>query len=149
MPVFTSSGGRRYDLWQVDGSNDMAWCQSRGFEGLSALVPIRLHVGNNAFGQRHIDKRHGVWIKGFACPTHEVVWRQLQMKGQVYSDDCESKLKIRWQNPSDVVMVLKWQAFEGQGYLSVVTFYKRSSKLNDKRLGWYTPVQIDKKKAGQ
>ena len=78
-----------------------------------------------------------------------MVWRQLQMKGQVYSDDCESKLKIRWQNPSDVVMVLKWKEFEGQGYLSVVTFYKRSSKLNDERLGRYTPEQIDKKKAGQ
>jgi hypothetical protein len=140
MPVFTCPGSGIRDLWQANGTSDFAFLPQSLMRELNATapLPIRLHVGNLAFGQVHIDHKHGHWLRKLQSDSKTLVWSKLQMPAQVYASDKSGALKLSFRFTPEVLMVLEYREAPS-AYLSVVTLYQHPRNVDGQHLGRYRP----------
>lgn len=141
MPVFTCTGTQKHDLWLVDGSKDFAWFPGGIVPEFPIDLPIRLHVGDNLFGDVHITKKHGHWVSKVGLPVPELVWKKLQTGGFIYSAEKEQRLNFSLRISPDSLMVLDWRSVKAEAYFSVVTLYAHPSKVDGMVLGRYRPIK--------
>lgn len=142
MPVFSCTGSAIRDLWLADDRSDFAFFPQSLMRELnaSAPLPIRLHVGNSAFGQVHIDQRHGHWLTTLQSDAKAMVWARLQTSAQVYASDKASALKLSFRFAPTALMVLEYR--EGPNpYLSVVTLYQHPRHVDGQHIGRYRPIK--------
>jgi hypothetical protein len=139
MPEFTSTGTKKHDLWLVDNSKDFAWFPDNLLDTVTEPAPIRLHVGDFAFGQVHIDNAQGrqAWLQKLKTNTPTLVWEKLQFPAQVYLSDKLGALKLSFRHSPEAVMVLEWRT--NGSYFSVVTIYSHPTRLDGQSIGRYRP----------
>lgn len=141
MPVFTCTGTKKTDLWLADGSENFAWFPGNLLTTLTEPAPIRLHVGDFAFGQVHIDNAPGraAWLKKLKTDTPSLIWGKLQHRAPVYLSDKPGALKLSFRFSPEALMVLEWR--NSGGYFSVVTIYSHPTHLDGQHIGRYRPAQ--------
>ncbi len=136
-PEFRATGDHHSDLWLVNGSPDFAIFPGGIIPGFTVDVPIRLKVGNLAYGGKHIQHRHAVWCKkqGFdSVPA--LVYHKLSHAGEVYSTESAGKLKIMMRlNPSALLVIE--HITHPEPHFSITTLYHHQSALDGTRLGRY------------
>jgi hypothetical protein len=137
MPVFSCTGTKWHDLWQVDGSNELAWFPGGVVAEFPEPAPIRLHVGNAAFGQIHIQNRHGHWVSRSRLSVPELVWNKLQSPGSIYSTVVDQRFNLSLRLTPQSLIVLQWRG----DYFSVVSLYAHPSPLDGQWLGRYKPFK--------
>ncbi|MEY4978028.1 MAG: hypothetical protein RLZZ352_298 [Pseudomonadota bacterium] len=106
----------------------------------SEPIPIRLHVGNLAFGQIHIDRKHGNWLRTHASDAKALVWSKLQSPAQVYASDKAGALKLSFRFAPEALMVLEYREAL-RAYLSVVTLYQHPRHVDGQNIGRYRPIK--------
>jgi hypothetical protein len=137
MPVFSTTGSRRIDLWLVDGSPEFGWL-SMTYVGLVAeLAPIHLKVGDCSFGQLHIEQRHGHWVNKLKTTVPELVWSKLQRPAQIYGVTPLGRFVFSFRFSPEAVMIIEWRVKES--CYSVVTLYSHPQKIDGRHLGRYRP----------
>lgn len=139
MPVFSTTGSKHSDFWLADGAQDFGWLRGGLVEGFNQPAPIRLHVGNAAFGQVHIDIRHGHWIQRQNTTTPELAWAKLQYPAQLYEAIPVGRLAFSFRFSPASVMIVEWK--QGGSYFSIFTMYSHPNRPIDGRsLGRYKPL---------
>lgn len=139
MPVFLTTGSKHSDFWLADGSSDFGWLPPGLIDGFDESAPIRLHVGNKAFGQVHIDAKHGHWVARQKTTTPELVWSKLQNRAQIYEAIPMGRLAFSFRFAPSAIMIAEWRP--SGCYFSVVTMYIHPSRTIDGRhLGRYKPI---------
>lgn len=139
MPVFIPTGNTPNDFWQADGNIDFALFQAGRFGKYPEVMPIRLHVGNAAFGQTHIDFRHSVWLQSLKTQSYSLVWEKLQMPAAIYESDKENACKFSFRFSPESLMVI--ELHKSQEYFSVVTLYSHPRQIDGRHLGRYKPTR--------
>jgi hypothetical protein len=138
MPIFTTTGELETDYWQADGNIDFAYLPANLIPSFPDGGPIRLHVGNSAHGQKHIDFKHQPWLTKLGLQACEVVWDKLQKPAQIYSSDKQSAFKLSFRFSPEALMVIEWRW--SANYFSVVTLYSHPSRIDGQLLGRYKPT---------
>jgi hypothetical protein len=141
MQIFSCTGSGIRDLWLVDGSADFGFFPQSLMRELNAStpLPIRLHVGNRAFGQVHIDQKHGHWLATLKSDAAALVWAKLKTPAQVYASDKAGALKLSFRFAPEALMVLEYRE-ASRAYLSVVTLYQHPRHVDGQHLGRYRPA---------
>ena len=141
MPLFRASGYKPHDFWLADESCDFGRLPCGLVDGFNDAAPIRLHVGNSAFGQIHIDKKHSAWVKSQNLTTPQLVWTKLQSKGQIYRTTPIERFIFSFRFSPACLMIVEWRP--SGSYYSVVTMYMHTNKsLNEPYLCNYRPKKM-------
>ena len=71
MDRFTIKGDEEDpdSFWLIDGSEDFAIIPGNTISGIPNDIPIKLNVGDQSFGERHVSIRHNLWVK--RCMNHK------------------------------------------------------------------------------
>lgn len=144
MPTFTvsSSNAKAQDLWLVDGLPDFAMFPGGVLAEVPTSVPIRLHVGTAAYGELHIQKRHGHWVSKLCKSVPEFVHQKLGQPGNIYCTEVENKVKISLRlNPASL-LIMNLIANGTQDYFSVTSLYMHPAKLDGMVIGRYQGRRI-------
>jgi hypothetical protein len=141
MPVFTQTGLRQQDYLLVDGSKDFAILSAGVLKDYPQALPIRLHVGNAAFGLRHMNLRHASWYKKLGLNPVDLLWQKLQSRAIIYPAEATEKFKWSFRfNPSSL-MIVEYRD-DDDGYLSVVSLYSHPHALDGNPIAKYRPLVI-------
>lgn len=138
IPQIVSTGSHFLDRWRVDGDQNFAWFPENLLPQVQVSIPIRLHIGNASFGQVHIEKRHGHWLRRLNTTATLLVWQQLQKTGLVYASDKAGALKLNFCMSPQSLMVLELRE-KPEPYFSVVTLYEYQRRVDGQYLGRYRP----------
>lgn len=127
MPTFTTTGSDEDDFWLVDGNPDFAILPGNACENFSMDLPIRLHVGNGAFGELHIRKHLRDINDRQRRQPPELVYVKLGQGGEIYNTESDEKIKIPQSFNPRALMILRyrylWVNHKKFEYLSVVSLY--------------------------
>lgn len=137
MPAFNPSGTHAQDLWLVDGCPDFGNFPGGIIPGVQDSIPIWLRVGTSAYGVKHIQQRHGHWVKKHATCVAELVYLKLAHPGQVYCAEEANKIKISMKLNPSALLVLNLITRVEQPHLSVTTLYFHQGVLDGELLGRY------------
>jgi hypothetical protein len=137
MPTFTRQGDLHWHLWLVDDSPDFAFFPGGIVAGLDEPTPIRLKVGNAAYGEIHIWKRHGHWVKRTGMDVPALVHEKLGHSGPVYNTESGSKLKVSLRLSPSALLVLELIE-RGTMHFSVTSLYAHPAHLDGQIIGRYS-----------
>lgn len=137
MPVFTRTGSAPRDLWLADGSPDFAYFPGGVLAGAPEPLPIRLKVGNAAYGEVHILKRHGHWVSKQNMSVPELVYAKLGQAGVIYCTERDDKVKVSLRLNPTSLLILDLISGGGVGHFSVTSLYMHPSRLDGWNLGRY------------
>jgi hypothetical protein len=140
MADFDCTGSHWNDWWLVDGSPDFALFPGGLLEWAPEPLPIRLHVGNLSWGERHIGHKHGVWVRRQKMSVAALVHHKLNQHGSLYTTEADTKFKISLRLAPDALCVLRYERQSDGGYWSVVTLYSHPQGLDGMRIGRYRPI---------
>ena len=136
MDKFTIKGDEENpdSFWLIDGSEDFAIIPGNTISGISHDMPIKLSVGNQFFGERHISIRHNLWVKKSMNHKNEydkrlvpaLLHKKLNQAGVIYEAE-KKKLVILLRLSPNTTLILKNR---GQ-YLSVTTFYYKENSPDE------------------
>lgn len=141
MSVFEMTGNKKRDYWLKDGECDWVTIpagviEHDGFRDLD--LPIRLHVGDASWGERHISRKHNAWLKKNEKTAPEMLDFKLRQSGTIYCTEDDEKIKIFLSLLPGSLLVLRLSGNSSQQYLSVVTMYNYSGRtLDGSRIGRY------------
>ena len=134
---FRETGGKAHDFILVDDKIDWALIPAGTFEGFDVDLPIRLQVGNPAFGKQHIIKRHSRWLDKHQKSVEEMLFEKLGSSGQVWTTEEDDKIKIMMSVAPDAVLVLKLIHTKTDSFFSVTTIYHKRGSVDGSRIGRY------------
>ncbi len=100
-------------------------------------VPIRLRVGTIAYGQVHIQKRHGHWVSRMGKSVPEFVYEKLGQPGKIYCTEVDEKVKISIRLSPASLLILSLISDGGQGHFSVTSIYNHPARLDGLVIGRY------------
>jgi hypothetical protein len=101
-------------------------------------IPIWLRVGSSpAFGEKHIQDRHGHWVKRHNMTVPELVYFKLGQHGNVYCTEKNSKIKVTLTITPSALLVLDLITHIGQPHFSVTTLYHHQGPLDGRIIGRY------------
>lgn len=136
MNRFTIKGDEKdpYSFWLINGSENFAIIPSNTIDGIHYDIPIRLQAGNQVFGAKHINMRHGSWVK--KCMKHKtgddprlvpaLLHKKLNQVGQIYQIRDEKFSIVLSLTPNTSLFLKKIQ-----DYLSVTTFYYKQNSQDE------------------
>lgn len=136
MPTFTREGDQPWHLWLADESPDFSIFPGGIIAGLDDPLPIRLKVGNIAYGETHIWKRHGHWVKRSGMSVPSLVYEKLGHSGQIYNTESGSKLKVSLRLSPSALLVLELIE-RGTLHFSVTSLYAHPAHLDGQIIGRY------------
>ncbi len=139
---FKPSGSGKYDLWIIDhGSHechDFGILPANTIKQLESDVPIRLNVGNKYFGQVHIERKHGHWVKKHNLTVPELVYYKLGQPGKIFCTEKDSKIKLSLSIQPSALLVLELiELNSNDPHLSITTLYELNSYLDGRPIGRY------------
>lgn len=144
MPTFSTTGTRPHDCWLVDGAQEFGWMPAGVIHGIPNRSPIWLKVGTEAYGERHIAKRHGHWVQQQKLSVAELVFHKLGQSGLIYTTEREGKIKINLRLSPSALMVLDWVDHPVTAHFSVTTIFAHTRHLDGTILGRYCGRQSAK-----
>lgn len=136
MPLFTPQGNHARHLWLADGSPNFSHFPGGVLAGLDNPTPIWLRVGTAAYGEVHIHRRHGHWVKRFNKTVPELVYEKLGHSGQIYNTESGSKLKVSLRLSPSALLVLELIE-RGTLHFSVTSLYAHPAHLDGQIIGRY------------
>jgi hypothetical protein len=139
MPSFKQNGNKPQDFWLVDDSKDFGVLSGGTLEEYPQDLPIRLHVGNAAYGMTHIQGRHAAWYQHIKINPVNLLWDKLQTQGDIYTTEKYGKFKWSFRFHPGSLLVVEYRTKDNEDYLSVVTLYQHPASLDGMRVGRYKP----------
>ena len=136
MDRFTIKGDEEDpgSFWLIDGSQDFAIIPGNTISGIPNDIPIKLNVGDQSFGERHVSIRHNSWVK--RCMNHKseydkrlvpaLLHKKLNQSGTIYEIG-NKKFSILLRLTPNTTLILKNM---GQ-YLSVTSFYYKANSPDE------------------
>ena len=134
---FRETGGKAHDFILVDDKIDWAVIPGGTLDGFNVDLPIRLQVGNPAFGKQHIINRHSPWLDKHQKSVEEMLFEKLGSPGQVWTTEEDDKIKIMMSLAPDAVLVLKLINTKKDSFFSVTTIYHKRGSVDGSRIGRY------------
>lgn len=104
--IFTKTGTTERDFWLVDNSTTFAIFPANTIRMFNRALPIRLHVGNQAYGACHIEK-HWIPKTSGQRTIPELIYHKLGQAGAIYNTESNKKLKITMALSPGGLMVLE------------------------------------------
>lgn len=137
MPIFSTTGHQPWDCWLADGDRAFGYLPGGLLPGVNQACPIWLKVGTEAYGERHITKRHGHWVERQGMGVPELVFAKLGQSGVIYTTEREGKLKINLRLAPASLMVLDWMGQHAHPHYSVTTLFAHPRNLDGSIIGRY------------
>ncbi len=142
MASFIPTGATKDDYWLVNGSRDFSLLPANTITGWNIDLPIRLHVGNVAFGQIHMQKHLREFKDRLNRTIPELIYYKLGQGGTIYNTEKDIKFKIKFGLAPDALVLMerryvKLGAGERDEYLSLVSFFPSRSRLDGTPVGRY------------
>lgn len=149
-PVFTPTGDDKNDYIAVDGEIDWAILPAHTLPKQKSDMPIRLRVGDQNFGEKHIHQRHSDWLQQIQRSARELIWEKLSLQGGKFY---KGKTKIAGKNKilrtnlfvnltPHCLLVLERQLDRTTKpptpFYSIVTMYKNRPKDHETSIGDYS-----------
>lgn len=121
-------------FWLVDGSENFSIIPGNTISGIPYDMPIKLNVGDQSFGERHVSIRHQLWVKRSMNHKNEydkrlvpaLLHKKLNQPGTIYEIE-NKKLSIVLRLTPNTTLILKKMG----SYLSVTTFYYKENSPDD------------------
>ena len=118
----------------IDGSEDFAIIPGNTISGIPYDIPIKLNVGDQSFGERHVNIRHNLWVK--RCMNHKseydkrlvpaLLHKKLNQSGTIYEIE-NKKFSILLRLTPNTTLILKtW----GNTYQLLAFIIKRIALMN-------------------
>ncbi|MCP4702650.1 MAG: hypothetical protein GY862_38185 [Gammaproteobacteria bacterium] len=137
MAEFEPSGSRKRDCWLVNDSIDWAVIPSGTIDGFCQDMPVRLQIGDPSWGQRHIENKHGHWLRKLGKSVAEVLYIKLGQPGQIYSTEQGNKIKIIMRINPDSLLILRHAHQKNTNFFTVTSLYKYNGHLDGENIGRY------------
>ncbi len=136
MPIFTRSGPSPKDCWLVDGSPNFGIFPAGLLAQIDAPTSIWLKVGNVAFGETHINERHGHWVARQLKTVPQLVFEKLGQPGHIYCTESEKKVKVSLRIAPSSLLVLELVR-ASEVHFSVTSLYAHPAQLDGQVMGRY------------
>ncbi|AUW07505.1 hypothetical protein [Vibrio campbellii] len=139
-PIFTHQGTDPDDYILVDGQKDWAIIPSNTLKGQRTDTPIRLRVGNDNYGEKHINLRHKGWLMKKRRTVPELVWEKLSLNGGVFFKDPKknrTNLYVKIDPTAYLVMERHQCKIDKSWFFSVVTMFPKAAPKDLVELGKY------------
>ncbi|MDM2724197.1 MULTISPECIES: hypothetical protein [Enterobacterales] len=141
QPIFTPQGDDRNDYITIDGCIDWAMIPAHTLPRQKYDMPIRVRVGDELFGVKHILMRHGQWLEKLRRTPCELIWEKLSLSsGSFYRGNKPSKINIYVRLAPECFLVMEPQNDSTKRFYSVVSLYKRSPRSDEKPIGLYQSI---------
>lgn len=142
MASFIASGTTKDDYWLVDGHKDFSILPANTITGWDIDLPIRLHVGNVAFGQIHMQKHVYELKDRMKRSIPELVYYKLGQGADIYNTENSRKIKLKFGLTPNALICMERRFLELGGgkideYLSMVTIYPPRGQLDGHSIGRY------------
>jgi hypothetical protein len=122
-------------FWTADGSIALGTFPGGVLEQIPEDIPICLQRGNAEWGQIHIDRKHGHWLKKHHMSAAQMVWLKCQHTGTVYgTEGVGSKFKINLVLHPQALMVLRHMTGQ-RPYFRVISIYLKTDSIDGENLG--------------
>ena len=136
-PIYTLQGSGQYSFWLVNGNKDWATIPQGIIQDFDYPLNIRLQPGNNAWGQKHIDKKHSVWLKKHGKSVHNMLHNKLGQSGTIYTTETDNKLKITMSMAPGSLLILTLVEQPEDKFLTLVTMYGHTTRVDGTNIGRY------------
>lgn len=140
--AFIATGPTKDDYWLVNGSKEFSILPANTITGWDIDLPIRLHVGNVAYGQIHMQK-HVYQIKDrLKRSIPELVYYKLGQGATIYNTEKSMKIKLKFGLAPDALIVMERRYMwlddgNKDEYLSMTTIYPAGRPLDGEPIGRY------------
>jgi hypothetical protein len=140
--AFIATGPTEDDYWLVNGSKEFSILPANTITGWDIDLPIRLHVGNVAYGQIHMQK-HVYQIKDrLKRSIPELVHYKLGQGATIYNTEKSTKIKLKFGLVPGALIVMERRYMwlddgKKDEYLSMTTIYPPWRPLDGEPIGRY------------
>lgn len=139
-PIFTPLGDDKDDYITVDGHIDWAIIPAHTVPRQKVDMPIRVRVGDQSFGIKHILDGHLAWLEKMRRTPCELIWEKLSLSsGAFYPGNKGNRVAIYVRLSPGCFLVLESQidTNTNEKFYSVVSMYHRAPKKDEKPIGNY------------
>ncbi|MFA0238040.1 MULTISPECIES: hypothetical protein [Vibrio] len=139
-PIFTPQGTHKNDYIEVDGEIDWAIIPAHTLPGQKVDMPIRLRVGDQDFGEKHIYHGHADWLTKIKRSASELVWEKLSLQGGKFFKGKKKRHNLYVNLTPHCLIVLERQQDRATNthFYSIVTMYQHRPQRHDKALADYS-----------
>lgn len=135
--TFTKTGDTPFDYWLINSNRDWAVIPAGTIEGFDEDLPIRLQVGDKGFGQKHIEFRHGHWLKKIKKTVQEALSTKLGQSGNIFTTEEDNKLKIMMRVSPDSLLIIRYVPNKQGNFFTVVSLYYKNERVDGDHVGRY------------
>lgn len=139
-PIFTALGDDKNDFIAVDGEIDWAILPAYTLPKQKTDMPIRLRVGDQSFGDKHIYEGHAKWLAQMRRTACELIWEKLSLQGGKFYRGNKGRSNLYINLSPQCLLVLERQVDTATNtpFFSIVTVYQKQPKKDDKEIGSYS-----------
>lgn len=141
-PVFTPQGDDKDDFIAVDGEINWAVIPEHTLPRQKHDMPIRLRVGDQDFGEKHIYEGHSKWLEQKKRTACELIWEKLSLQGgKFYKGNKKNRNALYVNLDPHCLIVLEHQQDTATEpptpFYSIVTMYQKRPKKDERSIGDY------------
>ncbi|POY52143.1 hypothetical protein D5073_21055 [Pectobacterium versatile] len=136
-PIFIPLGDNKNDYITVDGQIDWATIPARHIGRQNCDMPIRVRVGDQSFGIKHIYAGHSKWLSQMKRTPEELIWEKLSLSGGNFYRGKKNRITMYVRLSPTCFLVLESQMDQGVKFYSVVSLYKKSPHKDDEPIATY------------
>lgn len=141
-PVFTPLGDDKNAFIAVDDQINWAIIPAYTLPRQKHDMPIRLRVGDQSFGDKHIYEGHSKWLEQKRRTACELIWEKLSLQGGKFYKGNKNRKALYVNLDPHCLIVLEPQQDHSTTpptpFYSVVTMYQKRPKPNEKPIGQYS-----------
>jgi len=100
-------------------------------------MPIRVRVGDQSFGIKHIYAGHSKWLSQMKRTPEELIWEKLSLSGGNFYRGKKNRITMYVRLSPTCFLVLESQMDQGVKFYSVVSLYKKSPQKDDEPIATY------------
>lgn len=137
-PVFAPQGDDKDDYIMVDGQIDWATIPAHTLSRQKVDMPIRLRVGDQRFGCKHIYEGHKDWLDKIKRSVCELLWEKLSLGGGKFYKGKKGRFNLFVRLSPDCLIVLESQIDNAVKFFSIVTIYNKQPTKWEKTIADYS-----------
>ncbi len=142
-PIFTPLGDDKNDYITVDGEINWATIPAHTLPKQKVDMPIRLRVGDQNFGDKHIYEGHSKWLVQKQRTACELIWEKLSLQGgKFYKGNKKGRNTLYVNLDPHCLIVLEHQQCQSTKpptpFYSIVTMYNKRPKRDEKPIADYS-----------
>lgn len=137
-PIFLPLGDDKDDYITVDGQIDWATIPAHTLPKHKVDMPIRMRVGDQSFGDKHIYDGHARWLKKMKRTACELIWEKLSLAGGKFFKGKKNRTVIYVRLTPECLVVLEPQIDNRTNFFSIVTIYQKQPKKGELPIADYS-----------